>query len=273
MSWIITGTQKNSFTPADITTALWLDGSDNSTIFSDAGVTPATNGSSVYQWNDKSGNGRNVTQTTLGNRPAFTTNSLNGKSAITFADNSRWMLGAAGDESAFDYTSELYFFCVCQISASGSNVITNKGRLTYNNNGWYVDINNTNQALIGFTAPASYSSIDTGSSLSLNTDIIISFEANNATVRSRLNGVTKSTTVVNKASWAATTNNQTLSIGAYQTSGSATNFEGIMRQIIIMSSVPSLTDIQKLEGWAAHHYGLTANLPIDHPYKTAVPVP
>lgn len=30
-------------------------------------------------------------------------------------------------------------------------------------------------------------------------------------------------------------------------------------------------DRQKLEGWAAHKYGLTDNLPIDHPYKILVP--
>ena len=35
---------------------------------------------------------------------------------------------------------------------------------------------------------------------------------------------------------------------------------------------PTSQEIQKLEGWAAHKYGLTANLPSDHPYKILVPV-
>ena len=30
--------------------------------------------------------------------------------------------------------------------------------------------------------------------------------------------------------------------------------------------------VQKLEGWAAHRYGLAASLPIDHPYKSAPPM-
>lgn len=35
---------------------------------------------------------------------------------------------------------------------------------------------------------------------------------------------------------------------------------------------PSATDIEKIFGWAAHRYDLTANLPASHPYKTSPPV-
>lgn len=41
--------------------------------------------------------------------------------------------------------------------------------------------------------------------------------------------------------------------------------------ILGTGSTPTLSELQKLEGWAAHKYGLTDNLPIDHPYKTLVP--
>lgn len=36
------------------------------------------------------------------------------------------------------------------------------------------------------------------------------------------------------------------------------------------AALPAL-DRQKLEGWAAHKYGLTASLPANHPYKTTAP--
>jgi len=42
--------------------------------------------------------------------------------------------------------------------------------------------------------------------------------------------------------------------------------------ILGTGSVPSSDEIKKLEGWAAHKYELTANLPSDHPYKTNPPV-
>ena len=41
--------------------------------------------------------------------------------------------------------------------------------------------------------------------------------------------------------------------------------------IVGIGSTPTLSEIQKLEGWAAHKYGLIDNLPVDHPYKTLIP--
>ncbi len=41
--------------------------------------------------------------------------------------------------------------------------------------------------------------------------------------------------------------------------------------IVIGNTTPSSDDIDRLEGWAAHEFGLTANLPGDHPYKTVAP--
>ena len=50
--------------------ALWLDATQQSSLFTDAGVTNATtDGQAVYQWNDLSGNNRTALQTTLANRP------------------------------------------------------------------------------------------------------------------------------------------------------------------------------------------------------------
>lgn len=39
--------------------------------------------------------------------------------------------------------------------------------------------------------------------------------------------------------------------------------------VVISSGATQLTasELKRLEGWAAHRYGLTANLPADHPYK------
>lgn len=41
--------------------------------------------------------------------------------------------------------------------------------------------------------------------------------------------------------------------------------------VVISNTAPSAADIDKLFGWAAHKYGLTANLPGGHPYKTTAP--
>lgn len=66
------------------------------------------------------------------------------------------------------------------------------------------------------------------------------------------------------------------SIGAYVGSNNPSAFEGgvvgKVGCIIIGTGVLSPVNRQKLEGWAAHKYGLTANLPSDHPYKNTPPL-
>lgn len=41
--------------------------------------------------------------------------------------------------------------------------------------------------------------------------------------------------------------------------------------LVVGNTSPSVGDRQKMEGWAAHKYGLTASLPGGHPYKTVAP--
>jgi hypothetical protein len=55
---------------------LWLDADDSDTI--------TLNGGTVSQWNDKSGNGYNVSQSTASNQPTYTASALNGKSVVRF---------------------------------------------------------------------------------------------------------------------------------------------------------------------------------------------
>ena len=62
------------WTPAEITTALWLDAADSSTFTLDGS-------GNVEQWNDKSGNSYHATQSNAADRPAFAS------SEVTFSDN------------------------------------------------------------------------------------------------------------------------------------------------------------------------------------------
>ena len=66
------------WTPADITTELWLDAADASTVQVVSGA--------VAQWDDKSGNGRNAAQASPGLRPLLDAASVNGLDSITFND-------------------------------------------------------------------------------------------------------------------------------------------------------------------------------------------
>jgi len=68
---------------------LWLSAENGA--YSDAGVTLATNSQNVRQWNDRSGNGRHAIQATVGNRPNWHSNALNGYPVMryTAANNDR----------------------------------------------------------------------------------------------------------------------------------------------------------------------------------------
>jgi len=60
----------------------------------------------------------------------------------------------------------------------------------------------------------------------------------------------------------------TLRIGAY--GNDATGFDGDIAEVVIWRSV-STADREKIEGYLAHKWGLTANLPSSHPYKSSAP--
>jgi hypothetical protein len=75
-----------AFVPTDIAgLALWLDGSDATTLFTDGGTTlVASDGDAVQQWNDKSGNARHVSNGGGNTRPLYKTAVQNSKSAVRF---------------------------------------------------------------------------------------------------------------------------------------------------------------------------------------------
>lgn len=71
------------FSPLDIAgLKVWLSADVGAYV--DAGVTLATNGQAVQQWNDQSPEGNNVDQATVGFRPLYVTGIVNGKPIIRF---------------------------------------------------------------------------------------------------------------------------------------------------------------------------------------------
>jgi hypothetical protein len=44
-----------------------------------------------------------------------------------------------------------------------------------------------------------------------------------------------------------------------------------VKEIIVLYSAVTDTNRQLIEGYLAHKWGLSANLPSDHPYKNAAP--
>lgn len=85
----------NAYTTLPVSgAALWLDASQQNSLFTDAGVTPVnTNGQQIYQWNDLSGNNRHAVQATSANRPTWNAPSSgqHGFGTVGFNGTSQWL--------------------------------------------------------------------------------------------------------------------------------------------------------------------------------------
>lgn len=114
----------SGFSPKNISgLAVWLDATDTSTL--------TFNSTSVSQWADKSGNGRNATQATALNQP--TTGTINGKQAIAFDGTSDHL--SLGDLSAAFPSAATAFYVVTK--SEGANQGSYMAASTSNNAGWW----------------------------------------------------------------------------------------------------------------------------------------
>lgn len=257
--------------------ALWLDAEDASTI--------TLNGSTVSQWNDKSGNARNFLQATASAQPTYNATVLGGKPALTFDGTANFM--SAGDTLDVE-TSNLTTMSVVKYATSNqSGIIVGKSRfgpgggryslgrfLSGGNLGTGTQFNSffgTYDAGVGaFTSVADSST---------STKILgaeWSRDVSNGYAKIWDNGTNAATTTY--AGDTNTLNNtDQLWIGAYQNNTGTTPptassyLNGQMAEVVIVQSVLSTTDRQKVEGYLAWKWGLEANLPVGHPYKNTPP--
>jgi hypothetical protein len=116
-----------SWTPADITTALWLDAADSTTITESSGV--------VSDWADKSGNGLDVTQATSAFRPTLST--FNDRGALLFGDT-LFLANTSDGITSGTYTGELTVFAVVTITDSiGGTLLTERADSLVATTMWY----------------------------------------------------------------------------------------------------------------------------------------
>ena len=261
---VITGEQKNNWTPAEIDTALWLDAADASTI--------TESGGAVSQWDDKSGNGRNATQSTPSNQPIFSATGLNNKQSINFdgdGDNLILPTGFLNGSPSISVAFVMLGPLQDNDAIFGPSTSNSTGlEMVYANVASYptlLRVNGTNKITTGLWSTNSQPSIST-------------IQANSSLTSGWLNG--SAVNAVDSTGISALNFNGVYSLGTYANNVSAANNSGLtvsanmnMSEFVISESVWSTADRQKIEGYLAHKWGLTANLPAGHPYKTVEPMP
>jgi hypothetical protein len=266
------------WTPAQITTALWLDAADTATV--------TTVSSAVSQWNDKSGNARHATQSTSGSRPTLTSSGLNGLGVVTFDGTDDWLTaGAAADWAFLNGTggAEVVFLIKPGTSSDPNTLYglynTNNG--TVNNTGSYIIYDDRSSAsrnnACAFATTTSGTAIvsDPSNLLMPNQPSILNvvLDLGNLTASSKVSNYVNGTFFAGNntsvTSPVTGTPFSALHIGRF--SSALFYLSGYIAEIIISSSILSASNRERIEGYLAHKWGLTANLPVGHPYKSAAP--
>jgi hypothetical protein len=272
------------WTPAAISTALWLDAADAGTI--------TQSGGSITTWGDKSGNNR--TATADGNPTYSATGMSTSKPAVqldgtgdgfvssitgigSFNALDIYMVTQTTAAAAADTNSAIFWGYGNVANASGSYPAARALILASSTGGLSGELIVTGLENASFVAGRIGSSTyaraaNTAQILnSKNSTSGTSLFANGSQVT--LNLSSEITTSTNTApSSVGYTFDSNLYFGAIRVSGTLAYGPAIkFAEVIVSSTLLSTLDRQRIEGYLAHKWGLTASLPADHPYKSVPP--
>lgn len=252
------------WTPAAITTALWLDAADASTVTTVSGA--------VSQWNDKSGNGRNFTQGTAANRPAYTASALNGLPAVTPDGSNDWLTGPV----VFPGTTPDDYYIVAvlrmlSIISSGANtsngLFYQTGSVVLNSNVYFnlADTNFANKSVTDLFPPSG-GFIGAATTTQANTSYIFAFSRTSGTRAIWINA----TIDASQSGAENYTGTAMVATDLFMLRGLNNALNAHVGEIVALP-YPSDANRQRLEGYLAHKWGLAGSLPAGHPYKTTPP--
>lgn len=278
---VVLGNRK-LLTPAALgsSLALWLDAGDTSTI--------TLNGLTVSQWQDKSGNGRHAVQATAANQPIYTTG-LNGKPVLGFDGTNSFM--QAGDNTSWRFLHDGSKYIISgvwkpgAIDTPGSRIMiamTTSNTSGSSSVGQYFAFGDSFGFRYNVTSGgsgASFVSVSrsyTGALGSFGNFSILDFQLDPANIIAgnrcfvSINGnapiggntLTGGVTSANSAA--------SLILGGFSNSTS-NRFLGDIAELLIIQTEESV-NIQLIQGYLAHKWGLTANLPSNHPFRFTPPL-
>lgn len=240
------------WTPALVSTALWLDASDASTLSVDMS-------DGVSQWDDKSGNGRHVGQSTAGNRPALHASAHNGLDIIRF-DGSNDALSFL---SAFAQESGQTFIIAGNTTSLGSSwrVFLERTPANVNTAALYIGTVSADYRPSVYWASSQRATWGSAVQRAAITQWALATSGGSATAETRVDGGTAVT-----ASFSASTLADWASVG----NASVQQIAMDVYEIVCVVS-PSSGLRERIEGYLAWKWNMVSNLPIGHPYKSAPP--
>lgn len=259
------------WTPAFLDAALWLDAADPSSVI--------VSGSTISQWSDKSGKGNHVTNSTGATQPAYLTDAFNDLPTVSFTAAGTHFLFNGG-MSKFVSTNDYFIAAVFEMRQptqlwdmicgfrSAPNASTSGAPvLQAMSNSLQIGVHNTDVA-------------DVRIKVDVTTRLVKRIATVGRSGGTAGNGgiVTVTATEPSQASYLTTgtqawSSNSTsgFQIGGRQQGGTVNYGDKYISEIICCAFNPSSLLRQKIEGYLAHKWRLTASLPMDHPFKTFPP--
>jgi hypothetical protein len=239
------------WTPANITTAVWYDASDSTTLFNatSGGSLPA-NTDAVLRWQDKSGNSRHVTETT--NAPSRRVAEQNSLDVIRF-DGTNDVLQSANFTLNQPYT--IFVFLEFNGSpALEADVVGSTSPLISMRPNWALG----GRLYFAGSNPKIEPALSSG-------QYIWGWTVNGASSKEHLNGDAEFTI----AATCGTSALGNIRLGKQANGGACVAAD--YYEVIVCPSAIDTTTVQLIEGYGAHKWGLTSLLPSGHPYKSTAP--
>jgi hypothetical protein len=247
---------------------LWLDAADASTLnLNEAG--------DIVLWFDKSTNNYDVSQLNPTHCPTPVSNALNNKTVLEFDGVDDFLESRLA--SSFNlYTGDLSAFIVAKyntLTPDATHVLLGTSRESSTIDGrWMLSREGSNNSLIAFADLGSEIVVPSNLTFtSTDWNIIGGTIDRDVEVALYLNGTKSlySSAINNTTNYQA---NLRFLIGASESSyNSETAHSAVsIAEIVLLRDVDDNLR-QKIEGYLAHKWGLTTNLPIEHPYKFIPP--
>jgi hypothetical protein len=236
------------WSPEWLRPAAWYDASDASTVL--------TNGTSVTNWMDKSGNGRHLTQTSVTNQPETGIVTMGGRNTISFDGTNDYLNAPAGLPDAF---TSFFVFRFPASTSTGGLYVEQNGTSTKNYHAvasgtfWY---DNWAPSGGGMVSPT------------LSGDCIGVIRQ--TAINSRQMFYNGNTGGTDSETYSSAAPNKWY-VGARVGGPPQQFFDGPIAEILFFASALSVDDRQKIEGYLAWRWGLQGKLPASHPYKGKPP--
>lgn len=253
MQLAISGSTNAAWTPSSITTRLWLDMDDQTTFTSSSG--------NVTAIADKSGNNYTFNADTGSTLTAVNT-SQNNKNVLRFDNNSD---ATSFRSIAFSSTAVHKWYFVVKVTASDNH----DALITFTKSNPTLQMIMFNMSGSGTFSGDWYMNPGTtmaGNSTNLlNQWVMLSaeFDIPNGQASLALNTTEYNTNV-------AQSGLSTMGAGSVKLNDYQNNADSDWGEVIFVEDV-SQSNSDKIEGYLAHKWGLTSDLPSNHPYKTSAP--